>query len=107
MVEAARGSAYVEIANVIDKLGNPPALTLEQLMEKAPGLEWLHNLANRRSVGHRLEENQYVRISNRAAKDGLWKIKGDRQAIYARTELTTGQREDAAEALRDQLNAAK
>ena len=107
MVEAARGPAYNELADTIDALGNPPALTIEQLMEKAPGLEWLHGLTNRKIVAHRLEDNHYVNTRNRGANDGLWKIKGRRQVIYARSELTRGQREGAAQALKDQLNAAK
>ena len=45
MVETERGEEYAELLNAIAALGNPKALTLAQLMEKAPALEWLHDTA--------------------------------------------------------------
>ena len=104
MVEAARGSGFNELADVIDALDNPAALTINQVMEKAPGLEWLHNVVNRKVLVHRLNDCGYVNTRNRGAKDGLWRIKGHRQTIFTRAELTKGEREDAAQALKDKLD---
>jgi uncharacterized protein DUF5906 len=103
MVEADRGTAYSDLADAIDTLGNPPALTLDELVVVAPGLEWLRDVTKRRILGHRLTDCQYVIARNPKAKDGLWKINGRRQAIYARADLTLRQRVDAAVAHRDKL----
>ena len=99
MVTANRGNAYEELADAIEALGNPAALTLNILAGKAPSIEWLHDDTKRKFAGHRLADCQYVRVDNRDAKDKLWKLSGRRQVIYARSELTPGQREDAAIAL--------
>jgi len=103
MVNVERGTAHNELADAIVELGNPPALTINQLMEKAPGLEWLRDLKMRRAVSHRLEDCQYVAVENRTADDKLWAINKKRQVIYARSTLAPGQREDAAQELKQAL----
>ena len=103
MVTASRGTAYGELADTIDKLGNPTALTLDMLMAVAPGLEWLRDMGKRNIVPHRLSECQYIAVNNPNAKDGFWKAKGRRYVIYVRLDLPPEQRVDAAIALRDKL----
>jgi hypothetical protein len=103
MVEADRGPTYSELADAIDSLNRPPALTVDMLIAVAPSLEWMHDITKRKAAAHRLADCQYLLARNRGAKDGLWRINKRRQAIYARLE-TRGQREEAAIALRDQLN---
>jgi hypothetical protein len=44
-----------------------------------------------------MEKCGYVPVRNDDADDGLWKIRGRRQVVYARTELS----------LRDRLAAAR
>jgi hypothetical protein len=102
MVAASRGAAYNEIADVIDALGNPTALTLDMLMAAAPGLEWLRDMGKRNTVPFRLEECRYVAISNPRAKDGVWKAGGQRLTIYVHLDVPENQRVDAAAALRDE-----
>jgi hypothetical protein len=51
MVEADRGEEQGELADAIEALGNPDALTINQLTEKAPGLEWPRDLKKRRTDG--------------------------------------------------------
>jgi hypothetical protein len=100
IVDASRAPEVSELADAIDDLGNPNTLTLEELKRAAFGLDlwgWLDDRKNRRSIPHRLESCGYVPVHNDAAKDGLWKIGGKRQAIYARKELS----------LRDQIVLAK
>jgi len=80
-------------------------LTINELMAIAPGLEWLSDPSKRKLTAHRLTDCQYIAVRNRGAQDGLWKINGRRQAIYARADLTFGQREDAAAAHREKLNS--
>jgi hypothetical protein len=103
MVQADRGATFGELGDAIDALGNPPALTLDELMAVAPSLEWLRDPSKRRATSHQLTECQYLNTRNPVAKDGLWKIGGRRQAIYARSELTPEQRVDVASTHRDKL----
>jgi hypothetical protein len=87
------------MADTIDKLGSPPALTLADLRSKADVdfENWVADRKNRKIIGHRLEACGYMPVRNPDANDGLWKIDGQRQVIYAKTELPT----------RDQLAAAQ
>jgi hypothetical protein len=105
MVTACRGSAYNELADAIDTLKNPPALTLDDLMGIAPSLEWLRDHSKRKFAAYRLSDCQYIAVHNPDAKDKLWKITGRRQAIYAHRDLAPQQRMAAAVELRDKYNA--
>jgi hypothetical protein len=107
MVIAGRGSAYDELADAIDELGNPPALTISELSAVAPSLEWLRDPTKRKSTSYRITDCGYVMIENPDAKDGLWKINGRRQAIYIHTDTPPTQRIRAAEAHRDKLTVKK
>lgn len=103
MVTACRGTAYGELADAIDTLGNPRALTLNELMVVAPSLEWLRD-PKRKFAAYRPTDCQYIAVRNPDAKDKLWKINGRRQTIYAHRDLPPQQRIDAARELRDRLN---
>jgi hypothetical protein len=83
---------------VLDKMGNPDATTLIQIANAATGdfETWVRDRKNRRAIPHRLEKCGYVPIRNDGAGDGLWKIGGARQVVYARNALL----------LRDRLRAA-
>jgi hypothetical protein len=104
MVGASRGVAYGELADAIDELGNPPALTINELMAVAPSLESLRNPDRRKGTSHRLAECGYVAIGNPTAKDSLWRIKGQRQTIYVHEDIPADRRVDVAEAHRAKLN---
>jgi hypothetical protein len=99
IVDASQAPEDAELADVLDALGRPQALTLQWLVDRAETAfrEWLQDRKNRRIIPHRLEEAGYARVRNEGAKDGLWKVDGKRQAIYARSELP----------LRDRLAAAR
>jgi len=60
---------------------------------------WLRDRKNRRAIPHRLEDAQYVQFRNAGAKDGLWKIRGKRQVIYVRNDLSPADRLRAAREL--------
>jgi len=79
-------------------MGNPDAVTLTEIARAATGdfEAWIRDRKNRRAIPHRLERCDYVPTRNDAAKDGLWKIGGTRQAVYAKSTLS----------LRDRLRAA-
>jgi hypothetical protein len=51
---------------------------------------------------HRLEACDYTPVRNTDAKDGLWKINGRRQVIYAKIGLSFADQIRAARTLTDQ-----
>jgi hypothetical protein len=87
-----------ELADVLDKMDNPYAVTIKQITNHATGSfqEWIDDRKNRRAIPHRLERCGYVQVRNKGAQDGLWVINGIRQVIYARNELSTEDRVKAA-----------
>jgi hypothetical protein len=104
IVDANRAPEDAELADVLDKLGNPDATTLAVLVAKANENfdasdlgRWLTDRKNRRAIPHRLEKCGYVPIRNDARENGLWVINETRQVIYAKATLS----------VRDQLAAAR
>jgi len=107
MVTVSSGAAYGEIADAIDELGNPQALTINELMVVAPNLETLRDPEKRKNTSFRLAECQYIAISNPTAKDKLWRINGQRQTIYVHRDVPEDQRVDVAAAHRNKLTTKK
>lgn len=99
IVGANRSQEDAELADAIDRLGNPSAVTIDRISGVADDelVGWLRDRKSRRQIPHRLENCGYVPVRNDDAKDGLWKLRGRRQAVYAKRSL----------ALRDRLRAAK
>jgi Family of unknown function (DUF5906) len=90
IVAANNAPEDAELADVLDTLGNPDAVTLEQLIEQAVGrdaADWLLDRKNRRAIPHRMERCGYVPVRNPDADDGLWKVVGKRQTVYAKATL--------------------
>jgi hypothetical protein len=59
----------VELADVLDDLGRPDAVTLSDVTNRAAILhlafaDWLRDRRNRRSIPHRFEDCGYVAVSN-------------------------------------------
>jgi hypothetical protein len=99
IVDANRAGEEAELADTIEKLGNPNALLLQQLRigtDHSGLAEWLADRKNRRTIPYRMEQCGYVAVRNDAASDGLWKVNSRRQAVYAKASL----------GLRDQVKAA-
>ena len=99
-----------ELADTIDTLGGPDpndpktklppdAVTVPDLIAGAKGgfAEWLMNRGNRKSLPHRLARCCYTVVPNPDAKDKLWRCRGERQAIYVRTDLPAPKRLLAAQ----------
>jgi hypothetical protein len=98
IADANRAPEDAELADVLEALGNRPAVTLTDLVDYA-GTDfkaWLQDRKNRRQMPHRLETAGYVPVRNQNAADGLWVLYEKRQVVYARKDLP----------LRDQLAAA-
>jgi Family of unknown function (DUF5906)/Primase C terminal 2 (PriCT-2) len=103
VIDAHRAPEDAELADAIDSLGNPDALTLDHL-KAAPGIgfefgAWISDRKNRRAIPHRLDGCGYMPVRNGNAADGLWKIKGARVTIYAKKVLPVSERLTAAAAL--------
>jgi hypothetical protein len=94
-----------ELADVLDRLHNPDAVTLLGVADLADadfGM-WLRDRKNRRTVGYRFETCGYVAVRNERAKDGLWKINDKRQVIYAKAALLVRERYLAAQRLAERF----
>ena len=103
IVDAGRSPEDAELADVLDALKNPDAVTLAQIRAAAAGgfEEWLTDRRNRPSIPHRMERCGYTPFRNDAVDDGLWKVGGKRQVIYAKAALSGADRGKAARAMAD------
>jgi hypothetical protein len=114
MVDSNRAGETSEMADLLDRLGRPDAVTLDQLRVAAKQLPepdfaiWLCDRTKARVIPHRLAECAYDPVRNGDADDGLWAVptgemddKGKprrkRMVIYARQGLTSQQKRNAAE----------
>jgi len=104
MVNAGRTAEDSTMADLLDGLGNPAAVTVEQVHIQAAKTNpefctWLKDPRNSRSIPNRFAAAGYVQILNMERKDQQWKVNGRRTSIYVRQELNDGQRIDAANTL--------
>ena len=101
IVAAGRAPEDAELADVLDRLGDPTATTLAHVQAHAVGefAAWVSDRKNRRTLGHRFEACGYAPARNSAAKDGLWKISGARQVIYVKNTLSVAEQMKAAQRL--------
>jgi hypothetical protein len=103
LVNASRSSEDAEMADVLDDLKNPAAVTLQQVITRALSMlrhefaDWLSERKNRCVLAHRFAACGYVLVRNPDRETGLWVIDGRRQAVYGKAGLT----------LRDQIAAAR
>lgn len=90
IVDSNRSPEDAELADAIDALSVPAAVTLTDIRTFASETfaEWLEDRRNRRAIPHRLEAAGFVPVRNEGTKDGLWVIGGRRQQIYAKRELS-------------------
>ena len=101
IVDANCAPEDAELADALDKLGNPSATTLAEIATTATiefG-DWVCDRKNRRQIPHRMEAAGYVKVRNPDAKDGHWKLAGRRQVVYVRRELSIRDGLEAARAL--------
>jgi hypothetical protein len=90
IVSSSRAPEDAELADALDRAGNPIVTTLVPIIANATQefAEFLRDRKNSRKIPHRFEACGYVPFRNSDAKDGLWKIGDRRQVIYARAELS-------------------
>jgi hypothetical protein len=101
IVTASSSPEDAELADILDKLGNPHAVTPRRLVAGTTGAasEWLTDRKYRRAIPHRLERCGYTSIRNPNADDGYWVIDAVRQPVYVRSELSEREKLQAATAL--------
>jgi hypothetical protein len=99
MVNMSRATEDAELADALERMGNPDAVTIAGVLSRAePSLsDYLGEKRNSRNVYKRFEECGYVAVDNPDAKDGLWRIGGKKQVVYA----------NEAKSERDRVAAAK
>lgn len=99
IVDANRAPEDAELADVLDDLGTPNAITLDDLVNRASGdfRDWLSDRKSRRQIPHRLEAAGYVNVRNPDAKDGLWRVNRSRMVVYAKREMSLSERISAAQ----------
>jgi hypothetical protein len=97
IVNASRSPEDAELADTLDRIGNPAVTTLAEIIGNASSdfQEWLKNRRNSRAIPHRLESCGYTAFYNDDANDGLWRINDRRQVVYAKAELSTQARHRA------------
>jgi hypothetical protein len=98
---ASNAPEDAELADALDALGWPAVVTIDMIAGRAqPAFrEWLEDRKNRRRIPHRLDEAGYAQVRNPHASDGLFKISGRRQAVYAKRDAPVRNQVAAAEAL--------
>jgi hypothetical protein len=101
IVAANTAPEDAELADVLDKMDNPYAVTINQISNHAAASfqEWINDRRSRRAIPHRLEKCGYVQVRNNNAKDGLWVINGSRHVVYTRSDLSAADRFKAASEL--------
>lgn len=95
IADANKAPEEAEFADAFDRLKNPKTVTLADIVDATRGTElywWVCDRKHRRAIPHRLEACGYVRVPNPDANDGLWKIDGKRQAVYAAKQLAPDSR---------------
>jgi hypothetical protein len=112
IVDAGRAPEESEIADVLDRMNHPPAITIGRLADTAgTDLEnFLRDRKNRKTASFRIAAAGYEVVRNDAAQDGMWVVQvptfggedvGKRQTIYALSSLSVADRVGAAQQLAD------
>lgn len=105
VVNSNRSPEESEVADVLDGMEWPAALTIDMLVQRADAKmgctfgDWLKDRRNSRQIPHRLEAAGYEPVRNPSAKDGLFVVNAKRQVIYAKSTLSVRERHAAAASL--------
>ena len=101
IVNAARAPEESELADILDSLRWPDAVTLDLIVTQAridhcDFAEWLSDRRNRRRIPYRMESAGYEPVRNPAAKDGYFVVNGKRHSVYTKATLSIRDRHRAA-----------
>jgi hypothetical protein len=102
IVNASRAPEDAELADVLDAMGWPAAVTISAICAastQADFVDFLKDRRNSRRLPHRFEACGYTPVRNPDADDGLWRISARRQVVYARNNLSFHDRLASAQTL--------
>jgi Family of unknown function (DUF5906) len=109
IVNASRSPEDAELADALDLVAGlsadkrwPDAVTVGDIAvatTQASFADYLRDRKNSRRIPHRFEACGYTQVRNPYAEDGLWRLNGRRQVIYARKNLSFIKRLAAARRL--------
>jgi hypothetical protein len=103
IVQSAGDPVESELVDAIEKLGNPDALTLDDLRRKAGNATdlaiTLNDAKQRRKLPAMMGRAGYGSIANPDSKQGLWRVAGVKTMVYARSSLSRAQQFTAVRAL--------
>jgi hypothetical protein len=109
IVDANRAAQDAELADIIDRIGSPPAVTIADITINAPMgaagdkvRDWFEDPKNQRIVPVKMGSCDYSPLRKPGRKDGYWLVGTDplkktRKVIYTRKNAS----------LRDQIEAAE
>jgi len=92
IVAAGAEPQDAELLDVLESLGvlpgdMPDAITVHMVANAAPAELGAALLKNKKMAPHRFEDVGYASVHCPDRKDGLWRVNGRRQMIYARRDL--------------------
>lgn len=102
IVQASQSPDDAELTDLLDTMGSPRTVTIEQLVDAARAAgeaelaDLLGNRKSRRAIPHKMERAGFEPVRNPDAADGLFKIDGRRRVVYAHKSLPPDQRVAAA-----------
>ena len=103
MVSLGRAPEESGLADVLDSLGRPPAVTVEMVRDQAAQIGhtdcsvWISDRKTRKQIPGRFESAGYTVVRNENDKhDGQWKVGVKRMTIYGRKDLSERDRQAAA-----------
>jgi hypothetical protein len=94
----------VEIFDLVERIGSPPVLTIDDLVLQADEQLslWMRDRKNARAVAHRLEDCGYRKHRNPSDRLGTFSVRGKRKMIYTARDLGLTEAQRAVESyLRD------
>jgi hypothetical protein len=103
VVASHKSSAQLGLMDAIEKLGNPDAFTMAQVLNVASGefKDWHGEKKNLAQLGFLIKKAGYSKTLNKEeVTSGRWKINGFKTYIYAKTSLKKAARRKAAERLK-------
>jgi hypothetical protein len=96
-----------KLAEILEGMGDPPAVTLNEVgrLDKEGELEWL---VNPRNIPAQFEDVGYVRQPNPSAGNGKWLVGTKRRAvtIYVRAKLSPAERTTATKEVHERVRKA-
>src|SRR5262249_40093460 len=109
VADASRPPEANELQDIIDDMGNPHVVTTVDIGHRFPSdpvVQWLKDRKNSRSISKWFAACGYVSVLNPETAEHIWRIRGRRQAVYARATMTPAERVAAARDYKQRMEAA-